>query len=308
MSKPYVLVPLTITDAMLSSATIAEPDTGETAWASGGTYAVDAEVIRTTTHRVYSCVQAHTGRTALPEVDSAYWLEKRPTMRWAAFDAYRNTKATTTGTFTYVLRPGFFNSLGFFGLVGGTLEVTIKDTPGGTTYYTSTTDLTEPYSGFYELLVRPPAQRTSLMLRDLPLLPNPELTVTIISGTGISRGVGMVAIGDLAPLVDDSVWSGVEDGAQANPKSYSYFKANADGTTEIKRGLSATDLSGSIIMPTSVADSVLTTIQSVLDVPAACVLSDSSGFTGLAGFGLISGSMSYGPVMSKFNYSVKGYI
>lgn len=308
MSKPYVLVPLTITDAMLSSATIAEPDTGETAWVSGGTYAIDAEVIRTGTHRVYSCVQAHTGRTALPEADAAFWLEKRPTMRWAAFDAYRNTKALTTGTFTYVLRPGFFNALGFFGLVGGSLVVTIKDAPGGTVKYSNTVDLTMPFTGFYELLTHIPGQLSSVVIRDLPLLPDPELTITITAATGISRGVGMIAIGDLAPLVDESTWGGVEEGAQASPKTYSYFKNNTDGSTEIKRGLSATDLAGSIVMPTHMADQVVSLVQSVLDVPAAWVLSDANGFTSLTGFGLGSGSMAYGPNVCKFNFTVKGYI
>lgn len=308
MSKPYVLVPLAITDAMLSSATIAEPAAGETAWVSAATYALDAEVTRSTTHRVYSCVQAHTGRTALPEVDTAYWLEKRPTSRWAAFDAYRNTKALTTGTFTYVLRPGFFNALGFFGLVGGSLVVTIKDAPGGAVAYTSTTDLTDPYTGFYELLTRPPGQLTSVVLRDLPLLPDPELTITITAGAGVSRGVGMIAIGDLAPLIDEALWGGVEPGAQASPKTYSYFKTNADGTTEIKRGLAATDLSGSIVMPTEMADRVVSLVQSVLDVPAAWVLTDEAGFTGLTGFGLGSGSISYENTISKFTFTVKGYI
>jgi len=308
MSKPYVLVPLTITDAMLSSATIAEPDTGETAWVSGGTYAIDAEVIRTATHRVYSCVQAHTGRTALPEADAAFWLEKRPTMRWAAFDGYRNTKSLTTGTFTYVLRPGFFNALGIFSAVGGSAVIAIKDGPGGTVKFSQTYDLTQPFSGFYELLTRPPGQLSSIMLRDLPLLPDPELTITITSASGISRGVGMVAIGDLAPLVDESTWGGVEDGAQASPKTYSYFKNNADGSTEIKRGLAATDLSGSIVMPTAMADQVVSLVQAVLDVPAAWVLTDARGFTGLTGFGLGSGSMVYGSNVCKFNFTVKGYI
>lgn len=308
MSKPYVLVPLTITDAMLTSATIAEPASGETAWVSGGTYAIDAEVIRTTTHRVYSCVQAHTGRTALPEADAAFWLEKRPTMRWAAFDGYRNTKSLTTSTFTYVLRPGFFNALGIFGAVGGSADITIKDGPGGTVMHSETYDLTQPFSGFYELLTRPPGQLSSIMLRDLPLLPDPELTITVNAATGISRGIGMVAIGDLAPLVDESTWGGVEDGAQASPKTYSYFKTNSDGSTEIKRGLAATDLTGSIVMPTAMADQVVSLVQTVLDVPAAWVLSDARGFTSLTGFGLGSGSMSYGPNVCKFNFTVKGYI
>ena len=306
MGKPYVLVPITVDDTKLSSATIAEPAAGETVWASG-TYAIDDERIVISTHRVYSCVQAHTGRAVSPEADSAYWLEKRPTQRYAVFDGYRNTKSLSLTTWTYVLRPGFFNALGFFGLVGGGLNVTVKDAPGGTVAYASSTDLTEPFGGFYELLTRTPRQRTTVMLRDLPLLPNPELTITITASSGISRGAGMVAIGDLTPLVDESTWAGVESGAQAKPKTYSYFKNNADGSTEIKRGLSATDISISIAMPPGNADVILATVQEVLDVPCAWI-TDADGFTGLTAFGLGTGSLTYGADVCKFQIDVKGYI
>ena len=75
----YVLKPITITAGMIQAGTsIDEPAAGETAWTSVGTYTVGDLRIRSTTHKVYECVQASTGRTALPENDPAYWLEKGP--------------------------------------------------------------------------------------------------------------------------------------------------------------------------------------------------------------------------------------
>jgi hypothetical protein len=127
-----ILTPLTITGAMiLAGTTIAEPDASETAWVSAGTYTVGQERIRTTTHRVYECVQASSGRTALPEVDTAYWLEKRPTKRWAPFDSYTSTAASGTTSMTYVLQPGYFNALAMYGLIGTSAAITVKDAPAG---------------------------------------------------------------------------------------------------------------------------------------------------------------------------------
>ena len=60
---PWVLVPIDVDDAMLSSTTIAEPAATETAWVSGGTYAIGDKRIRTQTHRVYQSATAHTGVT-----------------------------------------------------------------------------------------------------------------------------------------------------------------------------------------------------------------------------------------------------
>lgn len=119
-----ILVPIPITDSMLlAGTTIAEPAPGETAWVSGATHVVDDLRIRATTHRVYACMQAHTGRAQLPENDPAFWKDKEPTQRFAPFDAYTTTAAKTTGSLTYVLQPGFFNALSFYGLVGASLTV-----------------------------------------------------------------------------------------------------------------------------------------------------------------------------------------
>ena len=175
-----ILTPLTITDAMiLAGTTIAEPDASETAWVSAGTYSLGQERIRSTTHKVYECVQASTGRTALPEVDSAYWLEKRPTKRWAPFDSYTSTAASGTTSMTYVLQPGYFNALGMYGLVGTSAAITVKDEPGGATIYSNTVSLLENPLGWWELLSPPIRQLTQSILTHPPVLPNDAPTITL---------------------------------------------------------------------------------------------------------------------------------
>ena len=302
-----ILTPLTITDAMiLAGTTIAEPDASETAWVSAGTYSLGQERIRSTTHKVYECVQASTGRTALPEVDSAYWLEKRPTKRWAPFDSYTSTAASGTTSMTYVLQPGYFNALGMYGLVGTSAAITVKDAPGGATIYSNTVSLLEDPTGWWEFLFLPVRQISKIILTNIPIRPTAELTITL---TGATVEVGMINVGDYKSLIGDGDWGGTQYGASAEPVSYSYIKTNADGTTTIVRRNAATSMRASIILPRDQADYALACVQDVLDVPVSWVATDANGFTGLNVFGLGSGSLSYDSFnIATLDLSVKGMI
>lgn len=302
-----ILTPLTITDAMiLAGTTVAEPDASETAWVSAGAYSLGQERIRSTTHKVYECVQASTGRTALPEVDAAYWLEKRPTKRWAPFDSYTSTAASGTTSMTYVLQPGYFNALGMYGLVGTSAAITVKDAPGGATIYSNTVSLLENPLGWWEFLFLPVRQISKIILTNIPIRPTAELTITL---TGATVEVGMINVGDYKSLIGDGEWGGTQYGASAEPVSYSYIKTNADGTTTIVRRNAATSMRASVVLPRAQADAALACVQQVLDVPVSWVATDAAGYTGLNVFGLGSGSLSYDSFnIATLDLSVKGMI
>lgn len=309
-----ILVPITITDAMIGAGTtIAEPAAGEAAWVSAGNYVLGDRRIRATTHRVYECVQAHTGRTALPEVDTAYWLDAGPTQRYAPFDTYTNTAATATTSITYVLSPGYFNAISLYGLTGTQIVVSVKDAPGGTEIYrypaTGAASLTEPPTGWYDYMFgkRRPIQK--LVLSNLPIRPTAELTITVTAASGAAVGIGMINVGDLTPLLGDAEWGGVTGGASAEPTSYSYIKTNDDGTTTIKRRGKSTNLRATVVIPRQKADAALATVQQVLDVPVSWIAITSQGFDGLNVFGIGSCSMSYDSFgIATLQVNVKGLI
>lgn len=306
-----ILVPLTITSAMIGAGTtIAEPDVagGEVAWNAATNYTVGTVAIRTTTHRKYR--NAIPGVDAgLPESTPARWLDIGPTNRYAPFDIYTNTATTGTTSFTYVLSPGFFNALSFYGLVGSTLTVTIKDAPGGTVIYTSTTELFVPAAGLYEYLFSPLRQISRVVLKALPISPTAELTVTVAGGTGNPVALGMLNIGNLRSLIASGLFGGTEYGASAEPKSYSYIKYFDDGTTQIVRRGATTDMRGNVFMPAGDATAAVDLVQSVLDVPVSCIATDAAGYDYLNVFGLVSGSAeASGPTHANFSYSVKGFI
>lgn len=306
-----ILFPTTILDAMIGAGTsIAEPDLtkSEVLWVSAGTYVVGNE--RVYNHKTYACVLGHTGRTAAPNLDPIYWLEneRKPSNRWAPFDSYTDTPASRAGSVTYVLNPGFFNGLSLYGLVGADIAVTVRATPGGAVIFSYTSDLFDQALGLYELLFTKLRTRDKLVLDNIPLSPTAELTITVNNGTD-AASIGMINVGDWRTVIGDADWGGVQYGASAEPKTYSYIKFNDDGTSSIKRRGKSTDMRGSVMMPASSADYANQIVQTVLDVPVSIVCTTVQGYDYLNIFGLLSGSIKADTSGStSFDYTVKGFL
>lgn len=307
-----ILVPLTVTDAMLSSSTIAEPAAGETAWNAATSYVVGQRCILTATHRVYENLIAGVNATSPDQAltgATPRWLDYGPTNRWAAFDGIVNTPSTATTTFTYVLLPGFFNTIAMYGLDGATITVSVKDAPGGTVIYTYTGSLLEPPLDYYDYYFGTLRQLSKLVLTDIGIYANPELTITIVATAAVTVGVGMIALGDMRQIISDGNTGGAQYGATAEPVTYSYINTDVFGRTTIRRRHNATNMRVSVVLPKSDADAALATVQEVLDVPCAWIATDAAGYAGLNVFGLGSGSLEYaGPSHAIFSINVKGFI
>lgn len=303
-----ILVPLNITDSMLSSCSVSEPAAGEAVWVSGGTYAIGDRRIRLQTHMVYECVAAVSGSTVAPENDATHWLVEGPTLRWAAMaDDYPSTKTTSTGSLSFTLRPGFFDAVALYGLVGASLSFVLKDAPGGTVVKSIDYLLQEDPLDWWDWAFGPARPLTKWFTKGLAPYADPELTITITAPAGGQVGIGMIVIGSLMPMVDASTWGGTQQGASASPTTFSYIKVDEYGGIQIKRRKATTDMQFKVSMPRERADYALALVQRVLDVPAAWIATDAPGFQGLNIYGLGSGSMSYDTFgTATFSGSVKG--
>lgn len=187
-----VIQPITITDAMLIASDVPEPDTGEVAWSSGTTYALDAVIYLASTHRRYRSLQASNLNNP-PATSPTWWLDIGGTNRWAMFDPYVSTPTTRSSSLSVTIAPGLCDALFLYGMIGTTATVTMTDGAGGPTVYTRTLDLLTPsietwYSYYFGAFRQVPY----FVLDDIPPYLNGRITLTI-------TGSGTVACGVMAP-------------------------------------------------------------------------------------------------------------
>ena len=120
----------------------------------------------------------------------------------------------------------------------------------------------------------------------------------------------MLVVGDYAPVIGaDAQWGGPLAGATAEPRSNSYFRMNDDGSVEIRRRTAATDMTIRAALPRDKADNALALMQSVLDVPVACIATSQRGWDGLNVFGLVNARVIYeSNNTATIDFTVKGMI
>lgn len=301
-----VLAPINIVTAMLTSSSV--PETDYAAWNAGTTYAIGDRVILTSTHRIYESLKAGNlnkdpSSPANQTGSPAWWLEVGPTNRWAMFDNNTSTATSGASPLTVVIKPGFSNSIYLGKINAGHLHLTVKDAPGGNVIYDYDADLENSAPpDYYEYFFDPFDPQEDFLARDIPPYNNMEYTI-VLSTTGGTPSVGLCAIGDLKPL------GSTQYGAKVKPKTYSFMKTDSFGNVTIIRRQSATDMSASAIMPLINANTVLKTVQSVLDVPCVWVGTDLPEYSGLRVFGLGSGELEYVNYSeAQLSISVQGMI
>lgn len=302
----FVLPPITITDAMFVSSTVTEAD--HAAWVAGTPYAVGTRCISAATHRIYESLRAsNTGNDPTNIINRAgtapWWLDVGPTNKWAMFDAIVSTQTTIATPLTVVLRPGQFNAVYFGGLDAEQLAITVRDAPGGSVIYSDTILLEgSAPDDYYEHFFDRYKPLRDYIVSGLDAYYTAEITMTLSRTSGTVK-CGIMAVGDLKPLGSTMY------GAKAKPKTYSYIDIDDYGTLTIKRRKATTDVSLSAMLKLDEANTVIETIQSVLDVPCAWIGHNLPEYGGLRVFGLGSGELTYDlPKDCKLSLNVQGLI
>lgn len=185
-----VIHPITITDAMLISSSVAEPDGSETAWNSGTTYSAAQECYLASTHRKYRSVQGSNLNHNPATDDGTWWLEIGGTNRWAMFDDYVSTATPDTTPLTVTIAPGLCDGLFLYGLIGTAANVTITDGAGGPTVYDRDLDLLTPsITTWYDYYFGEFRQVPYFVLTDLPPYANARITLTVEGDTNVACGM-----------------------------------------------------------------------------------------------------------------------
>lgn len=305
----HILVPITVTAAMLAADPVAEPDgsVGELAWSASGSYVVGDRRVSDAVHGIYECVQAVGPTATRPEDDPSHWLYWRPSNKYAAFDSYISTASVAAGDLTRVVRPGFINAVAIYGLIGSAIQITYRDQPAGTVYRSVVQDLIDDVADEYEYCFGAIETKDRILVTDLPPWPDAELTITVAALDG-QAAIGLIALGDLRPLSITGV-GGTEFGPSVEPQDYSYIKTESDGTTTIVRRNAATNMRASVLLDAADTRAALRALQGVLSVPCAWIADTAEAFEGLNVFGLGSSSLTYASARHrKLSVTVKGLI
>lgn len=201
-----VIPPITITPAMLTSSSIAEPDTtvGEASWVSGTTYpTVGTIVILTSTHRKYYKLNTNvsTNLTVAPNINTADWLDVGPTNKWAMFDNTRTAGSTSTSTVTISIAPGVrANSIALVGCTANYVNISVSS--GGPVIYTYATSMvTRHTTGWYKYFYGSFEYKASVITFAVPPNLNNIITITFSMPTG-GGVIGSVILGNYIALGD----------------------------------------------------------------------------------------------------------
>ena len=192
-----VITPLAINDARLTSSTIAEPDTGETAWNAAASYVLGDVVIRTTTHKKYENILAGID-AGVPESTPTRWIEIGSTNRWAMFDTLRNTQSIKASPVTIVLTPNSrIDSIGLLSVDADSVDISIMN--GAELVYTATRELnTRDVLGWYDYYFAPFKKVPNVVFFDIPPYSTTVITITFTSVSDIK--LGAIILGNQADL------------------------------------------------------------------------------------------------------------
>lgn len=302
-----VLRPIALTTAMRTSTTAVETVPH---YAAGTTYAVGEKCRNDVTHKVYESVRAsNTGHD--PTIDAnrtgatPWWQEIGPTNDWAMFDNDVSTQTVGTSPMTVVVAPGFFSSAQFFGLDADLIAVTVRDKPGGMVIASVNHELEGSAPADYDEYFWDPFEpELTYALGGIDQYNKAEISVTLTRSGGGTVKCGAMVVGD------ELVLGQTLSQAKVKPRTFSYVSTDKFGITSITRRKATTDLDVTALLDVSEANSVLTAIQSLLDVPCAWKASDSAHYAGLRCFGLGSADITYdvAPGKCQLSLNVQGII
>lgn len=306
-----IMVPYTIDDSKLTSTTIPEAD--YPVWNATHVYDLGERCIKN--HRIY---EGQVAATATPQNKGkdptdlttqfgtiVYWVDIGPTNRYAMFDGYVSTQTVATTSMTVVLKAGAANMIYLDGLEGtDTVNVSIKDSPGGAVIFTYSSSLRggRP-STYWQYWFNPFTTLKSKIITGIPPYTNMEITVTLTGATGATIKCGVLGVGMVKAL------GRTQQGAEAKPKNYGYVKTDAYGKNTYKPGKKAVDITGSAIIDKDEARQVQDILTQALGLPCMISCSDLDTYSGLNNFGFCTGKVTYKtPETSEVSFTQEGVI
>ena len=219
-----VIRPITITDAYLTSSTVAEADYAT--WSGATTYLVGDRVILTSTHKIYESLQS-SNLNKDPTTETTYWLEVSATNRWKCFDTSNSTQTAVATSATYVLTLA--QSITHLSVLNLTDVVSVRvrmQDPSFGAVYDTTLYATQGLAAadWYSFFFGVRTTTSVILFSDLPNYPNAVITIDFVGQTTMAFGVLLVGTGT-------TVGQSVNLGASVSIRDFSRKEQNEFGDT-----------------------------------------------------------------------------
>lgn len=280
---------LVVTDILeLQSCSVVETDAVDgVPWASGTTYAKDADV-RYNHVRYRSLAAGNIGNVPSDTTTGvdAKWQERGATAPYLALDAYSET--VTTGEagqpLTYVLGYRQMDSFALINMTGASVTVTVRDgDEDETIFFEETYDLIEDIAdiSLFQYNYYPIKMKTKVVEVNLPLGIQGTLSISLENGDA-APSIGFILAGH-GRYIGSTDW-GVEVGIE----DYSKKIVDEFGVTRLIKRSYADTLKAQVFVGPDEADYVCNLLRSVRATPCLFVGDNNDGYyTSLTVYGWI---------------------
>lgn len=206
-----VIEPITVTDANLTSSTIAEDD--YPVWDGATPYTIGDR--RIYVHVIYEALTSNTNKQ--PDQNPLDWLNVGATNRWKMFDAKVGTQSTATTSMTVVITPGSANAISLVNVDAAYADIVMTDPLAGVVYSrTIRLSSTIISSDWYSYFTDPITARSVFTVTNLPLYPNASISITVRKEIGETVALGSLVVGmvrqwGIRPSILTGATTGIQD-------------------------------------------------------------------------------------------------
>lgn len=207
------------------------------------------------------------------------WWPLGPSNKAAMFDNQISTGTVAANNLTVTVATGPINSVGFFGLVGATLDVTVRNGLAGEIVYSRTVTLDATViADWYQYFFEPSVRMGEVILTDIPPYFNAHVTATVYDPVA-DVGLGLMTAGTFYTIGD------TQYGASVGITDYSRKETDEFGVTSfIKRDYSKR-MSIRVMLPNAQLNKVQKVLASLRATPCAWLGSDQAEYSPLVVFG-----------------------
>lgn len=228
-----VLIPVAIGEPALLQSSL--PETDHPAWLANTTYAADARCVHQ--HRIWISARANNVNQE-PGKAKEWWVDERPTNRWAMFDQSPGTTSSATGSLSVTLRPkGWVNAVALLAITCRTARVQVLAADGSTVLFDRTQDLpgitrTSWHAWFMRDRFRVAGD---LVFENLPRRVTGSIVVTLRGPGAVSLGVLVAGVQHNFGMTVDEAESGLVDHSRVLIDDFGGVSITRRGTSRTGR-------------------------------------------------------------------------